>query len=354
MCEHAFFCVWFSGWIAGLGVIGAALISGGAFHLNTKSEDTREGKIERFCEKRKLWDDDGYKTINDFDFPKSEVSSVSVKCELSGDPVITNSAVDGNSMTDGKCGQWKANLIRCGSLEQLVPAPEFAQGYSMTLRSQRRLLSKTGTGQSQSEVTSVGDLVLKVGWRKVETISFGTSKTCNSKCARRAEHNQCFENSGQVTSSGDDTRCLTSYRLYNPCFVIEADQKDTGKAATSFAYYRTWSVNDGEISRPESRCEKPPDQKLKRAAHQNVDPNTPEDSASLKNVLEQREVVFRSSDDPFVVAAQLTDGTFDMGWTETQLKVMGTIMIVIGSLFGCCSLGCLCACGVMMVKICER
>lgn len=353
MCEYCFFAVWFSGWIFGLGLFCAVLCSVGVSHLNTDSEDTREGKIERFCNHRQKWDDDGWKTLNDFDFYVNiTTSSASIKCQLSDQPVVMNKGVDGHKMTDGKCGSWKHNVVRCGPLDQLVPYPEMEQDYRLMLRSQRKLLSRTGA--TNDVLTTVGDLTLKVGHKKTETISHATSKNCNKACATRSEQSTCFKANGVVTSRGDNTRCLTSYRLWNPCLVIAAvrEDQDASKPVSSFVFNTYWKQGSG-VSRSASRCEKPKTSMLERDGHQNVHPNTPEDWESLKAVVEQREIVFRVVDDPLVEAARMTDGEFDMGWSEAQLVVMGVIMIIIGICFGCCSCGCFVACLGMAANGCE-
>jgi len=308
------------------------LINIGTTNVNPDAEDTREHKIQRFCQSRNAWEEagSGHDSLKAYKFYLTAANWVNVPCQIVDDsPVDATFEADVNSFTDGQCGPYKLRSIRCNRLASLVEDPVEGTAAEFTVRSERSLLT-----QRIGPPATVGSFTAMIGDKFSEKTSHANSdKNCDRACSKLRNKETCEEDregkavqhDGTGLVPNDYTDCYRMARIDRYCMVLKFENNSDTLSLDG----PVCSQQTGYPS-PEYQFDYPEDGLLEQDA--------------LIEHLGVKYVTLRADDDPYVVAARITGGTFDFGRSEAALIIFGIFMIILGSCCGCICIGCFCAC----------
>ena len=159
-----------------------------------------------------------------------------------------------------------------------------------------------------------------------ETCSSRQGSRCTSSCCPCAD--RCTENGGVYRIVGGTWRCAVTLQLQEVCFVAPSGAGAGGASVDPALWSRqttgfaaTLPDINGQLSQPKVHTS--------AGAYARVPPGTfcPENSVS------QVRVTVRSAEDPYVIAAESTDYTFDFGATQAENAAAGGTFIVLGLIF---------------------
>mmetsp|Transcript_90633 Transcript_90633/g.255916 ORF Transcript_90633/g.255916 Transcript_90633/m.255916 type:complete len:351 (-) Transcript_90633:154-1206(-) len=342
--DKLFFCVWFTGWVAGLATFAGVFFNLGDQHVNIDDSEARGGKIATFCDSVAAWESRHREELAAHSFFLSGPNFATIPCAFSeSSPNAHESSV--GDMADGECQDYPLRSITCGPLGRLIPDPVEQEEFELTLRSERALLS-----QRVAMPAAVGSVRLKVAFTKVEPFAATTSKTCSKGCAVEKARTRCHDIGGRPEETSDGIDCHMLHVVAAPCYVITC-----GSGGCTAADDATpWSMDGGLWPRgiglhmSEAFCLNPAPPDPHVPGYDTLEPDPAYTSTSeLHGLLMHRSVTFRSANDPYVIASELSDSTFDFGWSKEASIALGVFFIILGICFSACSLACLCVCCIM-------
>jgi|EP01044_Picomonas_judraskeda_P010903 hypothetical protein len=162
-----------------------------------------------------------------------------------------------------------------------------------------------------------------------ETCSSRQGSRCTSSCCPCAE--RCTESGGVYRSVSGTMRCAVTLQLQEVCFVAPSGA-GVGGASVDPALWSGQTTGFAD-SLPDINQQLGPPSEPKVHTSAGMYVRVPPATFCPENSVSQVQVTVRSADDPYVIAAESTDYTFDFGATQAENAAAGGTFIVLGLIF---------------------